>query len=131
MNNLSDDIVINLMRYIKLGQINKRIYLLENKIKNMIESSLKKKPIIISYIMEIYQESLLTINSYPIKISQKFDIYQIKSKQFLTKNIDTKIIEQEKSNKKLELKNNNLMVNYCLIKNLKSHDYRFSYFHLF
>lgn len=131
MENMSDDIIWIISKYIKLDFISKRYYNIINKFKNLLITNLKLNPIKISFDLIKYNESLISINSKPIKINQTKKNFVIDNLKIFNNNMENEIIRNIDDNRKLETKNNNLSVTYYLIQNLKSDDVRFDYKHLF
>ena len=131
MENMNDDIIWIISKYIKLDFISKRYYNIVNKFKNLLITNLKLNPIKISFDLIKYNESLISINSKPIKINQTKKNFVIDNIDIFNNNMENKIIRNIDDNRKLETKNNNLSVTYYLIQNLKSDDVRFDYKHLF
>lgn len=131
MENMNDDIIWIISKYIKLDFISKRYYNIINKFKNLLITNLKLNPIKISFDLIKYNESLISINSKPIKINQTKKNFVIDNLKIFNNNLENEIIRNIDDNRKLETKNNNLSVTYYLIQNLKSEDVRFDYKHLF
>ena len=131
MENMNDDIIWIISKYIKLDFISKRYYNIINKFKNLLITNLKLNPIKISFDLIKYNESLISINSKPIKINQTKKNFVIDNLEIFNNNMENEIIKNIDDNRKLETKNNNLSVTYYLIQNLKSDDVRFDYKHLF
>lgn len=131
MENMNDDIIWIISKYIKLDFISKRYYNIINKFKNLLITNLKLNPIKISFDLIKYNESLISINSKPIKINQTKKNFVIDNLKIFNNNLENEIIRNIDDNRKLETKNNNLSVTYYLIQNLKSDDVRFDYKHLF
>ena len=131
MENMNDDIIWIISKYIKLDFISKRYYNIINKFKNLLITNLKLNPIKISFDLIKYNESLISINSKPIKINKTKKNFVIDNLKIFNNNLENEIIRNIDDNRKLEKKNNNLSVTYYLIQNLKSDDVRFDYKHLF
>ena len=133
MENLSDDIILHILKYTKLRLINKKFNKIEKELKILFEKNLKIKPINITYDLVKYQESLISINSIPIKINKTNGSYQIDNIEIFSNfhHLEKNIIRNKSDNRKLNNKRNNLIVTYYLVQNIESEDIRFDYKHLF
>jgi len=132
MEYLSDDIILNISKFIKLSIISKRFYRIESEFKTIFEINLKNNPIKITFNIIKFEESLLSINSVPKKITEKKESYYIDNIETLGNRYHLKnLLKNINNNRTLNIKKNNLLATYYLIDNIKSEDNRYDYKHLF
>jgi len=132
MEYLSDDIILNISKFIKLSIISKRFYRIESEFKTKFEKNLKNNPIKITFNIIKFEESLVSINSVPKKITEKKESYYIDNIETLGNRYHLKnLLKNINNNRTLNIKKNNLLATYYLIDNIKSEDNRYDYKHLF
>ena len=132
MDYLSDDIILNISKFIKLSILNKRFNRIESEFKIIFKENIKIKPIKITFNIIKFEESLISINSVPTKISEKKESYSIDNIETLINSYYLKnLLKNINDNRTLYNKKNNLLATYYLIDNIKSEDIRYHYKHLF